>query len=114
MENRIKKLLLRLGIDPFMLGYKYLIDAIDICYCDSCYAKGVTKLLYPYLAKKNKTTQQRAERNIRNAIEKAFSCYSSEIEKELIIPAPSKSGKYTNSQFIAACVEKLKMEDNDA
>lgn len=113
MKNKIKRLLLKLGVDPSLHGYDYLVDAIDICYQDKSYARQITKRLYPYVASKNNTTVDRAERCIRNAVEKVCNT-ASDLVDELILPISCDSGKYTNSQFICACVEKLKMEEENA
>lgn len=113
MKNKIKRLLLKLGVDPSLCGYDYLVDAIDICCKDKSYARQITKRLYPYVAKNNNTTANRAARCIRNAVEKVCDT-APDLVDELILPIFCKSGKYTNSQFICACVEKLMMEEENA
>lgn len=111
-NNRIRKMLMGIGVDPSLLGYKYLIDAVSLVYSDRGYLEQITKSLYPVVSKMNDTTPSRAERAIRHAIERIsdFNPYFYEL-----FPAPPACGsdKYTNSQFIAYCAEILKMEDDE-
>lgn len=109
MESKIRKLLLSLGVDPSLSGYDYLVDAVAICYEDRTYLRMVTKKLYPYIAKKNNSTMSKVERAMRVAIEKSPEMCPEVYEKLILLP-PTDKGKYTNSQFIGACVEQLRME----
>lgn len=113
MKNRARKLLMNLGVDPALLGYDYLVESVNLCYCDKKYIRNITKELYPYLAKQNQTTTSAVERAIRHAIEKACQMCPDMRQKLIICPSYDQ-GKYTNSQFISACVEQLKMEDENA
>lgn len=110
MENKTRKLLMSVGIDPSLLGYEYLVDAILVCRTDKTYIVQITKKLYPYVAKKNNTTPSRVERAMRHAIENATKRCPDICERLLFQPSLS-NGKYTNSQFISACVELLRMEE---
>lgn len=112
MENKIRKLLMRLGVDPAILGYTYLLDAVLLCYSDGVFLREVTKLLYPSVAKKNQTSSLRVERAMRHAIENAHDINPNMCDQLFFQPSLIK-GKYTNSQFIAACVEQLKVEDDE-
>lgn len=112
MKNRVRKLLMSLGIDPALLGYDYLIESIVVSFEDKTYLNQITKKLYPHLAKQFQTTSSRAEKAIRHAIERA-SFRRPDMHDVLIICPSAESGKYTNSQFISACVELLKMEDEN-
>lgn len=111
-NNRIRKMLMGMGVDPSLLGYKYLIDAVSLVYSDRGCLDKMTSVLYPRVAEMNETTSSRAERAIRHAIERIsdFNPYVYEL-----FPAPPANGsdKYTNSQFIAYCAEILKMEDDE-
>ena len=66
-ENMISGLMLELGIPAHLKGYQYLRSAINMCVDDMELIGSVTKLLYPDLAKKYATTDQKIERAIRNA-----------------------------------------------
>lgn len=109
MENKIRRLLMSIGIDPALSGYEYLVDAVGICYQDRKYLRQITKMLYPCIAQKNNTTPTKVERAIRVVINNA-SNLCPKIYEILILPPSVEKGAYTNSQFIGACVEYLRME----
>lgn len=109
MESKIRGLLMSLGVDPALSGYDCLVDAVAVCYEDRSYLRQITKKLYPYVAEKNNTTKSKVERAIRLAIEKAPNLCP-DMHEKLILPPSVDKGKYTNSQFIGACVEHLRME----
>ena len=111
MEKQIKTLLLKVGIDPSMLGFNYLVEAIRICYEDNeVLYRGMTKILYPNVAKEFNTTPSRVERAMRHSIEQACDCHPHGFGILVYLP-PATTGKYANSQFIGACVEYLKMNE---
>ena len=69
MERYVSKLMLELGIPAHLRGYYYLREAVLLSAKDMELVGSVTKLLYPVIARAYKTTSQRVERAIRNAIE---------------------------------------------
>ena len=72
--------------------------------------KYVTKILYPEVAKKYKTTPSRVERAIRHAIEVAWSRGKVDTIEELFGYTISiGKGKPTNSEFIALITDKIRM-----
>ena len=113
MENKIKTLLMKLGIDPSVLGFRYLVSAIGVCYEDpNALYSGVTKILYPKVARQFNTTPSRVERAMRHSIERMHYINPNSWEN-LVFPPPTSTGKYTNSQFIGACVEYIKMNEEE-
>lgn len=71
----------------------------------------ITKLLYPTIAKKYKTTSSSVERAIRHAIEVAWSRGKMDIIQELFgYTIHAGKGKPTNSEFIALIADKLRLE----
>jgi two-component system response regulator (stage 0 sporulation protein A) len=71
----------------------------------------ITKLLYPDLAKKYKTTPSRVERAIRHAIEVAWNRGQIEtVESIFGYTVNSNKGKPTNSEFIAMIADKLRLD----
>ena len=113
VENRIKTLLLKIGVDPSLLGYNYLVEAIKICYADNnVLYRGMTKILYPEVAKIFDTTPSRVERAMRHSIEKVCDNNPNGFEILVFLP-PAILGKYANSQFIGACIEYLKMNEEE-
>lgn len=71
----------------------------------------ITKLLYPTIAKKYKTTSSSVERAIRHAIEVAWTRGRIEILEEMFgYSMQSERGKPTNSEFIALIADKLRLK----
>lgn len=72
MMNRakIEDVLLAIGIPAGTKGFIYIADAVEIINKRGVNI-GITKELYPSVAKRNKTTWTRVERNIRHAFETA-------------------------------------------
>ena len=75
----------------------------------------ITKLLYPTLAKKFKTTPSRIERAIRHAIEVAWTRGKADVNNTMFGNTISATkGKPTNSEFIAMIADKLRLEMKSA
>lgn len=71
----------------------------------------ITKVLYPDVAKKYKTTASRVERAIRHAIEVAWNRGNIEAISNIFGYTVSVSkSKPTNSEFIAMIADKLRLE----
>ena len=68
-EREISAFMLELGIPAHLRGYYYLREAVLLAVSDMELVGSVTKLLYPVIARRYKTTLQRVERAIRNAVE---------------------------------------------
>ncbi|MBR5620750.1 MAG: sporulation transcription factor Spo0A, partial [Clostridia bacterium] len=62
----------QLGVPAHIKGYQYLRESIMLTIHDSDMMSSVTKVLYPTVARKFKTTPSRVERAIRHAIEVAW------------------------------------------
>jgi two-component system response regulator (stage 0 sporulation protein A) len=71
----------------------------------------ITKLLYPSIAKKYKTTSSSVERAIRHAIEVAWSRGQIDVINDMFgYTISAGKGKPTNSEFIALIADKLRIE----
>ena len=73
LESRVTNMLHEIGIPAHIKGYHYLRDAIMMAVNDMDVLNAITKILYPTVAKKYRTTSSRVERAIRHAIEVAWS-----------------------------------------
>ena len=105
------RILKALGVPASLLGYKYLQDAVVLVLEDPTILKYMTKGLYPKVAEKNSTTGSRVERAMRHAIEFVFNNTDVDIIQGYFGNVCSlKSGKLTNSQFIAGLAQYIKME----
>ena len=69
LQVSITKMLHELGIPSHIKGYQYIREAVNIIFENPSVIGGITKELYPELAKKFNTTASRVERAIRHAIE---------------------------------------------
>lgn len=110
LKNRIRKLLLQGGVDPSLSGYEYLLTSIELCYENNTLIQNITKELYYIVGRAHDTKHTNVERCMRHAIEKMKQTECSWFRKEVIGLMENKWA-LTNSQFIAICVEILKMQE---
>jgi len=72
---------------------------------------GITKVLYPEVAEKYRTTPSRVERAIRHAIEVAWGRGKIDTLQNVFgYTINMGKGKPTNSEFIAMIADKLRLE----
>lgn len=108
-EDRLRNLLLDIGIPCNLKGYYYIIKAV-MFYRENP-NQIITKELYPKVGKEFKSTDTQVERSIRSAIKWAWSCCSVEVLNEIFGNTCSMNTRRpTNSQFIARCAEWLNQE----
>ena len=107
----VTKVMLELGMPAHLRGYQYVREAVCMSIEDMELVGSVTKLLYPEIAKKCRTTDQKVERAIRNIIEVSWE-RGNEILMEEMFGYSRKQGKKrpTNSEFIAAVSDKIRMD----
>lgn len=111
LEKYITDIMLDIGVPAHLKGYHYLRDAILISGKDMEVVSSVTKLLYPTIAKHFKTTGQKVERAIRNAIEVSWSRGNTEtFEKMFGYSALSGKSRPTNSEYIARIADKVRLD----
>ena len=110
--SEIKCILKKIGVPANIKGYRYIIDAVLLCYTDmKALDSGITKTVYPLVARKNDTTPSRTERAIRHAIEVAWKRGDlSRIEELFGYTIASDKGKLTNSEFLAIIADYLYLE----
>lgn len=95
---RTEKLLAALGMPSHLKGYLYLRTALELCRKDPEELDGITKRLYPDVARKYGTSGDKVEHAIRHAIEAAWRRGNSS-EWERLFGKQEK--RPTNSEFIA-------------
>ncbi|MBQ9200452.1 MAG: sporulation transcription factor Spo0A [Lachnospiraceae bacterium] len=111
IENDVTAIIRELGIPAHIKGYQYIREGIIMAINDMNMLNYITKLLYPNIAKKYKTTSSSVERAIRHAIEVAWSRGQIDvIEKMFGYTVSAGKGKPTNSEFIALIADKLRIE----
>lgn len=112
LNASITDIIHEIGVPAHIKGYMYLREAISMVYHDIELLGSITKVLYPDIAKKYKTTPSRVERAIRHAIEVAWSRGNVESISNLFGYTVSMSkAKPTNSEFIAMVADKLRIEN---
>lgn len=103
MITDIRTLLLEIGIPANLLGFTYIVYAVNLALTDSEYALCMSKQLYIEVAKHYSTSQASVERCMRHAIATGMEYGSSDlvgkIFKNSINP---KKGVPTNSQFVSS------------
>lgn len=111
LEKYITDIMLDIGVPAHLKGYHYLRDAIMISGRDMEAVSSVTKLLYPTIAKHFKTTNQKVERAIRNAIEVSWGRGNCEtFEKMFGYSAAAGRVRPTNSEYIARIADKVRLD----
>jgi two-component system response regulator (stage 0 sporulation protein A) len=112
LNASITHIIHEIGVPAHIKGYMYLREAISMVYHNIELLGSITKVLYPDIAKKYKTTPSRVERAIRHAIEVAWSRGNVDSIVSLFGYTVSMSkAKPTNSEFIAMVADKLRIEN---
>ena len=111
LERYITEIMLDIGVPAHLKGYHYLRDAIMMSGRDMAVVSSVTKLLYPAIARRFRTTDQKVERAIRNAIEVSWTRGNAEtFEKMFGYSAQSGRSRPTNSEYIARIADKVRLD----
>lgn len=107
-EEKISAILIKLGIRPHLKGYQYLKESIRVCMEDKEELEGITKRLYPDVAKKFQTSSTKVEHAIRHAIEVAWKSGSEEEKKNFF--GYIEGRRPTNLSFIMRITEYMEDE----
>lgn len=104
-DQKIADLLIRIGIRPNLKGYQYLRTAVKLGMKDREELDGITKRLYPSVARKHKTTPDKVEHAIRHAVETSWIKGNEEEQKAVFGYCSSEEKRPTNSEFIMRVIE---------
>jgi len=111
IEADVTNIIHEIGVPAHIKGYHYLREAILLVINNMDLLGGITKELYPMIAKKFNTTPSRVERAIRHAIEVAWNRGRIEtINKIFGYTVHDEKGKPTNGEFIAMIADKLRLQ----
>lgn len=111
LENYITEAMLDIGVPAHLKGYHYLREAIMLSVKDMELVSSVTKLLYPAIAKHFKTTDQKVERAIRNAIEVSWTRGNTDTFEELFgYSVEQGKNRPTNSEYISRIADKVRLD----
>lgn len=110
-DRKITKILHTLGVPSHIKGYLYIRESIKLMFLSSDMVGGITKEIYPEIAKKFNSTTARVERAIRHAIEISWSRGDYDVMDELFGHSVDyDKAKPTNSEFIATIADHLRLE----
>ena len=114
LEQYVTEVMLEMGVPAHLKGYHYLRSSIVMAKEDMEVVGSVTKLLYPEIAKQYKTTEQKVERAIRNAIEVSWTRGNAQTFEELFgYSVGTGKGRPTNSEYIARIADKIRLDLRD-
>ena len=112
IESQVTDIIHQIGVPAHIKGYQYLRCAILMAITDNEVINSVTKLLYPSVARKYKTTSSRVERAIRHAIEVAWDRGDYDtLNSYFGYTIQNNRGKPTNSEFIAMISDLLRLKN---
>ena len=104
LETEITEIIHEVGVPAHIKGYQYLREAIMMSVEDMDMLNSITKVLYPTIAKKFKTT------SIRHAIEVAWIRGRMDtIDSMFGYTINHGKGKPTNSEFIALITDRIRL-----
>ncbi len=107
----VTEFMLDMGVPAHLKGYHYLRTAILMAGKDMEVVGSVTKLLYPEIAKRFKTTEQKVERAIRNAIEVSWVRGNADTFEDLFgYSFLTGNTRPTNSEYIAQIADRIRLE----
>ena len=111
LEMRVTNIIHDVGVPAHIKGYQYLREAIIMTVKDMDIINAITKVLYPTVAKRYKTTSSRVERAIRHAIEVAWDRGDVEVLNGFFgYTVSNVKGKPTNSEFISMIADRIRLE----
>ena len=111
LQISITKMLHELGVPSHIKGYQYIREGITLVYRNPEMVGGITKELYPEIAKKFDSTVSRVERSIRHAIEVSWNRGSWDLMEEIFGHSVDvDKAKPTNSEFIVTIADKLRLD----
>ncbi|HEY3364442.1 MAG TPA: sporulation transcription factor Spo0A [Symbiobacteriaceae bacterium] len=110
MQTRtVAEILRRTGVPAHLQGYRYLKDAVQYVLNNGGDLCGMTKELYPAIARIHGTVPSRVERSIRHAIEVAWNRADlGELHRLFGATVNYSRGKPTNSEFVAMLADHLR------
>lgn len=113
LDKKLVDILLTVGISANLQGYQFLKESIKLAIDNPRYISSITKIMYPTIATKYKTTACRVERAIRHALEVSYNKGKIVNINEIFgLKIFDKYDKPTNSEFVALVADRLSLEIN--
>ena len=111
LQISVSKILHELGVPSHIKGYQYIREGILLIYDNPDFIGGITKELYPDIARTFSTTVSRVERAIRHAIEVSWNRGNWDLMEEIFGHSVDiDKAKPTNSEFIVTVADKLRLD----
>lgn len=111
-KDRIKSLILKLGITPDLNGYYYIIDAIFLMANEPIPTNIKITNIYKDVSKLyHNSSSSKVERGIRHAISTISNTYEGRDLIRTFLSCNFVGKNLRNSQFLMLCVEKLKSDE---
>ncbi len=111
LQISVSKILHELGVPSHIKGYQYIREGIMLIYDNPDFIGGITKELYPDIARTFSTTVSRVERAIRHAIEVSWNRGNWDLMEEIFGHSVDiDKAKPTNSEFIVTVADKLRLD----
>ena len=108
LKTMVTSVIHEIGVPAHIKGYQYLREAILFTLRSADASAGITKVLYPEVAKRFSTTPTCVERAMRRAIEVAWDRGDEEVRQKIFRGTVSANkGKPTNGEFIAMIAEHI-------
>lgn len=115
LHNEITKIITRLCVTPRYNGYNYIREAIKLAVGDDGGLKGISKEIYPEIARKLGVTALGVERSIRTAIHRSWEKAEASAKIEIFgTYALSRDWVPTNSEFIFIIADKISCQMKSA
>lgn len=110
-EVKTTNILREIGVPASVRGYYYIRYAISLIIADDTIINKITKRLYPEVAEQFNSTSTKVERAIRNAIDIAWTRGNRDMIDGIFgYKTTLIKHKPTNSEFLAALADKIKMK----
>lgn len=106
-QNRIKDAVEELGIPINILGYAYIIEAVELILSAGSPCS-LTKQVYPLIAKRNNTTADCVESAIRKTIERIYIRRSASLFE--MMGRSVENRRPSNGYFLTTLAEKMKAD----
>ena len=111
LDKKLVDILLSVGISANLQGYSFLKESIKLAIENPTYVGSITKIMYPTIATKFKTTACRVERSIRHALDVSFNKGKITNLNEIFgLKIFNENEKPTNSEFVALIADRLTLE----
>ena len=115
LESAVTNLLHEMGVPAHIKGFQYLRAGILFTIRGAGSVAGITKVLYPEIAKRFSATPACVERAMRHAIEIAWNRGDFEMQQKIFRGTISGAkGKPTNGEFIALLAEHIALRFKSA